>query len=89
MVQANQRLKRNLRDKRRSTGIRPNDVSLASTSAEVYALAPIERAAEQLGVGSQGSTNDDELADDECSNATSVAGSSDSLDRNRNVRNRI
>jgi hypothetical protein len=31
----NPRIKRNLRDKRRSTGIRPNDVSLASTSTEV------------------------------------------------------
>ncbi|CAF1183158.1 unnamed protein product [Adineta steineri] len=30
----NPRIKRNLRDKRRSTGIRPNDVSLASTSTE-------------------------------------------------------
>jgi hypothetical protein len=36
MVQTNQRLKRNLRDKRRSTGIRPIDVSLASTSTEVW-----------------------------------------------------
>lgn len=32
---ANPRFKRNLRDQRRSTGIRPNDVSLASTSTEV------------------------------------------------------
>lgn len=31
----NPRIKRNLKDKRRSTGIRPNDVSLASTSTEV------------------------------------------------------
>jgi hypothetical protein len=29
------RIKRNLKDKRRPTGIRPNDISLASTSTEV------------------------------------------------------
>ncbi|UJR15041.1 hypothetical protein I4U23_002014 [Adineta vaga] len=34
MTQMNRRIKRNLRDKRRSTGIRPNDISLASTSTE-------------------------------------------------------
>ena len=31
----NPKVKRNLRDKRRSTGIRPDDVSLAGTSTEV------------------------------------------------------
>jgi len=35
IVQKNLRLKRNLRDKRRATGIRPDEVSLASTSTEV------------------------------------------------------
>ena len=35
IVQNNLRLKRNLRDKRRPTGIRPDDISLASTSTEV------------------------------------------------------
>jgi hypothetical protein len=34
----NPRIKRNLRDKRRSTGIRPDDISLASTSTEVSIL---------------------------------------------------
>jgi len=34
----NPRIKRNLRDKRRSTGIRPDDISLAGTSTEVRIL---------------------------------------------------
>ena len=40
---ANPRFKRNLRDQRRSTGIRPNDVSLASTSTEVIYLMRFAR----------------------------------------------
>ena len=32
---SNSRFKRNLKDKRRSTGIRPDDILLASTSTEV------------------------------------------------------
>jgi len=34
----NPRIKRNLRDKRRSTGIRPDDITLAGTSTEVRIL---------------------------------------------------
>ena len=36
MTHMSRRIQRNLRDKRRSTGIRPNEVSLASTSTEVH-----------------------------------------------------
>lgn len=43
MSRVNPRFKRNARDQRRSTGIRPNDVSLASTSTEVISLMEITR----------------------------------------------
>jgi len=38
IIRNNPRIKRNLRDKRRATGIRPDDISLASTSTEVSIL---------------------------------------------------
>jgi hypothetical protein len=43
IVQKNLRLKRNLKDKRRATGIRPDEVSLASTSTEVNFYKKISR----------------------------------------------